>query len=148
MSDKQEPSGDDGSQAVESVRRQLSTARDDLLRVHRALLHVERTRYEKVHGRIANNGIFLQLVIGDPFFDWLRPMGQMVLLIDERMEDKESPLQTGEASALLTRARELLRADEQGDAFQRLYFQALQQSADLAVLHSQVAVNHRPTPLS
>ena len=148
MSENQTPSTDDGSQAAESVRRQLTTARDDLLKVHRALLHVERTRYEKVHGRIANNGIFLQLVIGDPFFDWLRPMGQMVLLIDERVEDKENPLQTVEAIALLSRARELLTADEGGDAFQRLYFQALQQSADLAVLHGQVAVKHRPTPLS
>ncbi|MDQ6612347.1 MAG: hypothetical protein M3Y64_07935 [Gemmatimonadota bacterium] len=130
------------------MRRHLSTARDDLLRVHRALLHVERTRYEKVHGRIANNGLFLQLVIGDPWFDWLRPMGQMVLLIDERMEDKDAPLEVAEAKALLARGRDLLRADAAGDAFQRLYFQALQQSPELAVLHGQVALNHRPTPLT
>ena len=71
-----------------------------------------------MHGRIANNGVFLQLVIGDPWFDWLRPMGQMVLLIDERMEDKDAPLGVGEASALLNRSRELLRADTNGDAFQ------------------------------
>ncbi|MEP6780517.1 MAG: hypothetical protein ABJC26_11555 [Gemmatimonadaceae bacterium] len=148
MSESPKPPTDDESQAAESVRRQLTTARGDLLKVHRALLHVERIRYEKVHGRIANNGIFLQLVIGDPFFDWLRPMGQMVLLVDERMEDKENPLQTVEATALLSRSRELLRADEGGDAFQRLYFQALQQSPELAVLHGQVAVNHRPAPLS
>ena len=146
MSDNLNTSTDDSSLASQSVRRQLGTARDDLLRVHRLLLQVERVRYEKVHGRIANNGLFLQLVIGDPWFDWLRPMGQMVLLIDERTEDKEAPLQTNEATALLKRSRELLRADETGDAFQRLYFQALQLSPDLAVLHGQVALNHRPTP--
>lgn len=128
-----------------TVRRQLTTAREDLLRVHRALLQVERLRYEKVHGRIANNGLFLQLAIGDPWFDWLRPMGQMVLLIDERMEDKESPLGAGEASALLSRSRELLRADASGDAFQRLYYQALQLSPELAVLHGQVSKTHRPS---
>jgi hypothetical protein len=33
----------------------LDRARNDLLRVHRALLAAERVRYEKVRGRIANN---------------------------------------------------------------------------------------------
>lgn len=143
MSEHQLSSADDGAPATESVRRQLTVAREDLLRVHRALLHVERVRYEKVHGRIANNGLFLQLVIGDPWFDWLRPMGQMVLLIDERMEDEEAPLGTSESAALLARARELLRADANGDAFQRLYSQALQLSPDLAFLHGQVSKTHR-----
>ncbi|MBC8089600.1 MAG: hypothetical protein H7Z40_20240 [Phycisphaerae bacterium] len=143
MSEKHVTHADDGDLAAETVRKQLTVARQDLLRVHRALLHVERIRYEKVHGRIANNGLFLQLVIADPWFDWLRPMGQMVLLVDERMEDKESPLDAKEASALLSRSRELLRADPSGDAFQRLYYQALQISPELAVLHGQVATSHR-----
>lgn len=146
MTDKLTPNSDDSTEATATVRRQLSTARDDMLRVHRALLQVERLRYEKVHGRIANNGVFLQLAIADPWFDWLRPMGQMVLLIDERMEDKESALGLAEANALLSRARELLRADANGDAFQRLYYQALQLSPELAVLHGQVAKTHRVSP--
>ena len=136
-------SADTGEPATEIVRNQLTVAREDLLRVHRALLQVERLRYEKVHGRIANNGLFLQLVIGDPWFDWLRPMGQMVLLIDERMEDKDAPLGAGEGGALLNRSRELLRADANGDAFQRLYYQALELSPELAVLHGQVSKTHR-----
>ena len=72
-------------------------ARLDLLRVHRALLAVERVRYEKVRGRIANNSAFLQLVISDPWFDWLRPMAQLVLMIDERTSDKKSILGDAEA---------------------------------------------------
>lgn len=143
MTEKSLGGVEDGDEATVTLRRQLEVARQDLLKVHRALLHVERIRYEKVHGRIANNGLFLQLAIGDPWFDWLRPMGQMVLLIDERMEDKEEPLGTSEATALLTRGRELLRADAEGDAFQRLYYQALQLSPELAVLHGQVAKTHR-----
>lgn len=143
MTDNQLSQADDGEEATLTVRRQLTVAREDLLRVHRALLHVERVRYEKVHGRVANNGLFLQLAIGDPWFDWLRPMGQMVLLIDERMEDKEAPLGSAEATALLARSRELLRANADGDAFQRLYYQALQLSPELAVLHGQVSKKHR-----
>ena len=143
MPDQISSTSDDGLEAPATVRKQLTSAREDLLRVHRALLQVERLRYEKVHGRIANNGLFLQLVIGDPWFDWLRPMGQMVLLIDEQMEDKDVPLKSNAAAALLSRARELLRADASGDAFQRLYFQALQLSSELAVLHGQVAKSQR-----
>ncbi|MBP6773306.1 MAG: hypothetical protein KA154_09935 [Gemmatimonadaceae bacterium] len=117
----------------------LEHARQDLLRVHRALLQVERLRYEKARGRIANNSAFLQLVISDPWFDWLRPMAQLVLLIDERTSDKKSVLGGTEGKALLDRARGLLRADAEGDAFQRLYHDAVQSSPEMAVLARQVA---------
>lgn len=119
--------------------QKLEQARQDLLRVHRALLAVERLRYEKARGRIANNSAFLQLVISDPWFDWLRPMAQLVLLIDERTSDKKAPLGVNEARALLDRARGLLRADSEGDAFQRLYYDAVQASPEMAVLARQVA---------
>lgn len=117
----------------------LEAARQDLLRVHRALLAVERLRYEKARGTIANNSAFLQLVISDPWFDWLRPMAQLVLLIDERTSDKKAPLGVHEGRALLDRALGLLRADAEGDAFQRLYFDAVQASPEMAVLARQVA---------
>jgi len=119
--------------------KRLDAARSLLLHVHRALLEVERARYEKVRGRIENNSAFLQLVISDPWFDWLRPMAQLVLLIDERTSDKKSILGSSEANALLDRSRALLRADAEGDAFQRLYYQAIQSSPDLAVIARQVA---------
>ena len=125
--------------ATSDQLRRLEDSRQALLRVHRALLETERTRYERVRGRIATNSAFLQLVISDPWFDWLRPMAQLVLLIDERTSDKKSPLGTTEAKALLDRARALLRADSDGDAFQRLYYQAVQASPDLAVVARQVA---------
>lgn len=134
-----DPSHTETPVASEDQLRRLEGARGLLLRVHRALLEVERTRYEKVRGRIANNSAFLQLVISDPWFDWLRPMAQLVLLIDERTSDKKTPLGAVEAKALFDRARSLLRADSEGDAFQRLYYQAVQSSPDLAVITRQVA---------
>ncbi|HCT56888.1 MAG TPA: hypothetical protein DGD08_06700 [Gemmatimonas aurantiaca] len=134
------PESVDAIPATPEQRQRLDRVRDDLLRVHRALLHVERERYEKVKGRLANNSAFLQLVINDPWFDWLRPMAQLVLLIDERLADKKQLLGAGEAKALFDRSRLLLQADSEGDAFQRLYYQAVQHSPDLAVLARQVAL--------
>lgn len=128
--------------ATETELQRLELVRSDLLQVHRALLEAERVRYERVRGRVANNSAFLQLVINDPWFDWLRPMAQLVLLIDERTSDKKQILGTTEARALLDRGRALLRADAEGDAFQRLFYQALQTSPALAVLTRQVAARH------
>jgi len=119
--------------------RRLDGIRDDLLRVHRGLLEAERSRYEQQNGRIANNSVFLQLVIGDPWFEWVRPMAQMVLLIDERTSDKKRPLGSVEAMALFEQALALLKADPEGDDFQRLFFQSIQSSPELAVLVRQVA---------
>ncbi len=120
----------------------LEGARQDLLIVHRALLAVERVRYEKARGRIANNSAFLQLVINDPWFEWLRPMAQLVIMIDERTSDKKAPLESDEAVSLLAKARGLLRADAEGDTFQRLYYQAVQFSPEMAVIARKVASKH------
>ena len=120
----------------------LESCRHDLLLLHRALLAAERVRYEKARGRIANNSAFLQLVINDPWFDWLRPMAQLVLMIDERTTDKKAPLGTVEAKSLVDRARSLLKADVNGDAFQRLFYDAVQTFPELAVLARQVAARH------
>ncbi len=136
-------STDDEVRASADDLARLEVVRQDLLRVHRALLSVERIRYEKARGSIGNNSAFLQLVIADPWFDWLRPMAQLVLMIDERTGDKKSLLGTVEAKALLDRAKSLLRADIDGDAFQRLYYDAVQASPDLAVLARQVATGQR-----
>jgi len=125
--------------ATATELRHLDAVRNDLLRVHRGLLEAERNRFEKEHGRIANNSAFLQLVINDPWFEWLRPMGQMVLLIDERTSDKKQPLGSVEATALFDQSLTLLKADAEGDDFQRLFFQSIQSSPELAVLVRQVA---------
>ena len=136
------PSPQDGL-ATDAERGRLDLVRSELLRVHRALLEAERVRYEKVHGRIANNSAFLQLVIADPWFDWLRPMAQLVLLIDERTSDKKNLLGGAEARSLFERSRALLVADSEGDAFQRLFAQAVQNSPELAVLARQVSLRLR-----
>ena len=104
----------------------LESCRNDLLLLHRALLVAERVRYEKARGRVANNSAFLQLV----------------LMIDERTTDKKGPLGAAEAKALIDRARGLLRADVNGDAFQRLFYDAVQGFPELAVLARQVATRH------
>jgi len=54
-----------GQSRTDTQLSQLSRA---LLHLHKALLDGERLSYERVHGRIASNGAFLQLVLEDAWF--------------------------------------------------------------------------------
>jgi hypothetical protein len=114
-----------------------------LLRLHKALLESERTTYEQVHGRIANNGEFFQLVIGHEWFDWLRPMSQFIAQIDEAVSAKQ-PMTLGDANALLANAQSLLTPAEQGPPAAQRYYQAIQRDPDIAFMHAEVSSLFRP----
>ncbi len=108
-----------------------------LLQLHKALLDDERVSYERVHGRIASNGEFLQLVLGDAWFAWLRPLSQLMVRLDELMEEGEASAQA-EIIDLLTSARTLLTPTEEGDGFGRQYHDALQRGPDVVLAHAAV----------
>ena len=118
----------------ESLRRKLDAARLALLDVHKALLENERVIYEKFRGRVANSAAFLQLVINDSEFAWLRPISEMIVHIDELLVSEE-PSAPADAQALLTQARDLFRPDENGEPFQQRYHRAIQDSPDVAAAH-------------
>jgi hypothetical protein len=119
------------------LTRTLEGARMGLLRLHKKLLDVERARYEREHGRIENGSALLQLVINDPFFAWLRRLSELVVEIDERLEGEE-PMPDDNARALLTQIRGMLTTNPEGDAFQRNYDRALQESPDVVIAHVEV----------
>ena len=98
---------------AEDIRKdeaRLRAVRMPLLKLHKALLEAERIGYEKQMGRIENPGTFLQLLMNDPWFAWLRPISQLIVLIDEHLEaGLEVPETTAEN--LLKQARELTTPD-------------------------------------
>lgn len=108
-----------------------------LLRLHKALLDGERVTYERVHGRIPTNGAFFQLVLGDAWFAWLRPLSQMMARLDELAEGKEVA-DRAEITALIASVRTLLTPSEEGDGFGRHYYDALQREPDVGLAHAAV----------
>ena len=124
----------------ELTREMLKDLRQGLLRLHKLLLDLERRDYERSRGRIGNSYEFLQLVLKDPWFDWLHRLSELIVQIDEALDSRESeaPLTEEDAKALLERAKALLAPSEQGTQFQKNYFLALQQSPDVVLLHSEV----------
>ena len=122
-----------------SARARLTNARSGLLRVHRALLEAERALYEREFGRIPNSGTLLQLILEDPWFQWLRPMSQLIVQIDDWLEaDQLAPGSPDEAEILLAEVRDRLTPNEAGADFQKRYLRLIQEEPAVAVAHAAV----------
>ena len=105
--------------------------------MHRALLDAERIRFERQHGRIANNGALLQLVLYDPWFDWLRPMSELIVQIDAWLDGDKPAAPPDLAELLLAEVRQRLRPDAEGEFFQQRYHRLLQEVPAVAVAHAE-----------
>jgi hypothetical protein len=126
--------------ASELTRDGLKELRHGLLRLHKLLLDLERRDYERARGPIANSYEFLQLVLKDPWFDWLHRLSELIVQIDESLDtrDTDNAMTEDDAKALVERAKTLLAPSESGTQFQKNYFLALQQSPDVVLLHSDI----------
>ena len=124
----------------ETTVNRLKQLRQGLLRLHKLLLDLERRGYERARGRIGNSYEFLQLVLKDPWFDWLHRLSELIVQIDESLDSigAETPATEEDAGALISRVKSLLSPAEEGTQFQKNYFLALQQSPDVVLLHSEI----------
>jgi len=111
--------------------------RGSLLSLHKALILAEQVTYERINGRVTSTSQLLQLVLNDPWFTWLHPLSQLVIRIDELLDD-ESELLHVEMEHFLIEARALIRPSEQGDGFERSYYEALQRAPDVIFAHVEV----------
>jgi hypothetical protein len=135
------------NEITEKTRQQLLDVRTVLLRLHKTLLDFERDAYERARGKISNSYEFLNLVMNDPWFAWLRRVSELIVQIDELLDAKETPREiTG--AALIEQARVLLTPSESGGEFQKKYSAAMQQSAEVVLAHSEFAKVLGPARLS
>ena len=128
-------------------RERLTKVRTVLLRIHKTLLDFEREGYERARGKITNSYEFLQLVMGDAWFAWLRQLSELIVEMDELLAAKESPKEST-AVALIQQANFLLTPSEAGGEFQKKYFAAIQQSPEVVLAHSEFANLLGPARLS
>jgi hypothetical protein len=113
---------------------QLAATRDAVLDLHRTLLSAERIAWEAINGRVPGNADFLQLVLHDSWFAWLRPLTALVAAMDEALID-DVPEPELRAASMISETRRMLHPDENGDDFQQRYFEFVQRSPDVAVAH-------------
>ncbi len=120
------------------TRTRLSRVRHALLKLHKALLDDARVEFERARGRIESSGQFLQLVLNDEWFAYLRPLSALVVQIDELLDAEEATQR--EADALVAQSRAMLRPDEGGpEGLGEKYRAALQRSPDVVLAHGEAA---------
>jgi hypothetical protein len=125
------------SQSTEILRKILLDVRHGLLGLHKALIVAEQLTYERINGRVGSTGQLLQLVLNDPWFTWLHPLSQLVIRLDELL-DGDTELTSVEVEHLLSEIRTLIRPSQEGDGFERSYYEALQRAPDVIFAHVEV----------
>lgn len=124
--------------APDAARQRLTELRQNLLTLHKALLDSERTSYELVHGTIASPAAFLQLLINDNWFAWLRPVTTLLVQIDEALAAKNPPATEREFERLIEDTRALLSPSREANGFWKRYAGVVQRDPGVAVLHEQL----------
>jgi hypothetical protein len=123
--------------SLNSVLDHLRQIRSSLLSLHKALLDSEQAAYEQVNGPINSKGELFQLVVSDEWFNWLRPISQFIVKIDESLAAKE-PITLNEAQELREQAHTLLHPAEVGTEPEERYYRAIQRDPDVAFMHAQI----------
>lgn len=121
--------------STDDSRTRLTDLRNGLLHLHSTLLRSERYIYERDIERIPTPARFLELVLADPAFAWLRELSQLVVLIDESLEADDPPSRP-EADRLVAQARALLSPNAAGTNFETRYLAALQRDPDVVLTHA------------
>lgn len=113
------------------TREQIAAARSALLDLHRTLLDAVRLEYERENGRVGNAEM-LRLVAFDPAFAWLRPVSELIVVLDELLAMHE--VTERDAAAVRFEVDSLFSSGDAG--FGERYFTALQASPDLVLAHA------------
>ena len=108
----------------------LKGARDLLLKLHKNLVDHERSIWEGINGP-ATPGQFLNVLLEDADFSWLRKFSTLIVDIDEMFAQKDGF--SGEIVDLhLAKLRDLVAMKDEDEDFKAKYQAALQQDLDAA----------------
>ena len=116
----------------DETRQKLQVLSKALLRLHKSLLEGERAEYEKSNGKITNPAQYLQLVLDDAHFSWLRKFSTLIALIDEATSVRR-PATEANAQALLDETRILLNFSDTDTNFNDRFQIALQRNSDAVI---------------
>jgi len=120
------------------ARQKLGAVRELLLQLHKALLDSERTQYEIVHGPLKSPAAFLQLLIGDEKFAWLRPTTMLIVQVDEALAAKKPPATQPQLEQLKSDIEALFSPSTDGDGFWKRYAVVIQRDPAVAQLQKQM----------
>ncbi len=119
--------------STDETKARLKNLSKSLLRLHKTLLDGAKAEYEAANGKISGANAYLQLVLDDAQFAWLRKISSLIALIDEANSVRR-PATESDAQALLDEAKKLLNFEDADEDFNDKLHAALQTNSD-AVLN-------------
>ncbi len=137
MAESKDPYSNQGDARDTPARQKLVALRQALLRLHKSLLEMERRGYEKQHGFVSAGELF-RLVVDDPRFSWLHNISEFVVRIDEALSNDEGVTNT-DSHVAIALARKIFAPSENGDGFQKKYFDAIQKDPSVVIEHAELA---------
>jgi hypothetical protein len=121
---------------MDNTQMVLGLLRDNLLALHKVLVDLERDAHEQTRGKVTS-GDFLNLLLTDQNFSWLRRISELIVWIDEVLDPKELTADE-EIQNIFTQARKLLTPADLGEDFESKYQDALQRNPDVILAHKEV----------
>lgn len=119
-----------------ATEKKLSALRKNLLGLHKILLDYEKKTYEATNGAVASPGQLLNLVMYDPFFDWLHRLSETVVKIDVLSENEAAT--HDEATDLIQSVRLLFQAGNDESLFMKKYKAALKGEPGAVIAHIEL----------
>ncbi len=116
--------------------QKLKNGRNTLLKLHKSLIDHEREMYEGVHGKLTAGG-FLNVLIDDEDFAWLRKFSMLIVEVDEMFALKDG-INAEMINASLAKLVELVEMKEADEYFKAKYQFSLQRYPDVAEYHLEL----------
>lgn len=114
----------------------LRESRMQFLRLHKMLIDIEREEYEKSNGRVSS-GQFLNLLLGERNFQWLRKFSVLIVEIDE-MFDLDDGFTEEMLERHLLQMRDILDLKIPDQEFNDKYRNVLQTNSEIAGKHAEL----------
>ncbi len=114
----------------------LKDVRNELLRLHKTLMNLERENYESANGPITNVQL-LTLLFEDDAFIWLREISILVAEIDELLASKQG-IDSGIANSLMAKAEDLIHENSENHVFRTKYHVNLNTETSVSEHHKNL----------
>lgn len=114
----------------------LKTTRDELLKLHKTLMEIEKESYEAENGKITPTQL-LQLLFDNERFTWLRTISILVTEIDEMFADKKG-IDEDLAVALLEKTNQLFDESDEFSEFKAKYQANLDTESLVGIHHEKL----------
>jgi hypothetical protein len=114
----------------------LKSGRNRLLDLHKSLVDRERSAYESLKGPVTS-GQFLNLLLEDPEFVWLRKFSTLIVDIDEMFAQKDG-FDAKAVDVHISKMREIVMLEGDDEDFVARYKTAIDKDRSVAAIQADL----------